>query len=152
MNILNVSISSTEDQQKMPFFWLHLFADVICEWSLKSILQVQLKEYHIDPKNFQLSKPKFNGQFFDDLRVFVEVASLKSDQNKNNFTLFSDLYKTSKSTIGRQILVKMNTSRICLAVMPCLSIGAKLFFDRSNCFGWVQVVLVGSHSFWSGSN
>jgi hypothetical protein len=29
---------------------------------------------------------------------------------------------------------------------------SKIILDRPNSFGWVQIVLVGSNSFWSGSN
>ena len=28
----------------------------------------------------------------------------------------------------------------------------KMVLDRPNCFGWIQIVLVGSKSFWSGPN
>ena len=36
--------------------------------------------------------------------------------------------------------------------MPCPYIGPKWFWTGTNCFGWVQIVLVGSKLFWSGSN
>ena len=29
---------------------------------------------------------------------------------------------------------------------------SKMILDRPNCFGWIQIVLVGSKSFWSGLN
>jgi hypothetical protein len=29
---------------------------------------------------------------------------------------------------------------------------SKLILDYSNCFGWVQIILVGSKLFWSGPN
>ena len=36
--------------------------------------------------------------------------------------------------------------------MPCPSIGLKMILDHSNCFGRLQIVLVGSKPFWSGPN
>ena len=98
-----------------------------------------------------------------DLSKMINLDPTKTNWTKTSWTQ-PKLFGRSKIILDPQkdkALKKcrsLNNKKLCFLliiqkrIFHALSYGSKMILDRPNCFGWVQIVLVGSNSFWSGPN
>ena len=78
------------------------------------------------------------------------VADFAQSQSVTTYmaSILSQVIKAAKSqNISSTSWFFRDNSRF----MPCPSISPKLFWTGTNWFDWVEFVLVGTNSFWSGS-